>query len=330
MDKIIPAEIENVLVIRIGKIGDIIATSFVFEVLKDNNPSIKIDLITKDSNENILRYNPRLNKVFYLSGGIKRYLQLFLLRKKKYDLIIDFNDNPSKTTKLIYSYFNGRIKCGYDFPLYAPYLNLKVSQPSKENTHIIERMRHFLIEAGFKCKEELVKPFFYSGETEWQEVKNEITNLRGEIISINISSGAKIRNWDSENWIELIKRIYAGNPSRSIIVLSTSEERNKALYIKNECKFDNLAVPKNKSFQHFASYIANSRLLITPDTSAVHAASAFGVPVIALFPHSEWNFASWQPYKTSYRSIHSQSESVNSISVDEVFNNFNELIREIS
>jgi ADP-heptose:LPS heptosyltransferase len=70
-------------------------------------------------------------------------------------------------------------------------------------------------------------------------------------------------------------------------------------------------------------------MLISPDTSAVHTAAAFKIPVLALYPKSDWNFASWRPYKTLNRAVHSASENVNSISIDEVFNNFVELNNEI-
>lgn len=70
-------------------------------------------------------------------------------------------------------------------------------------------------------------------------------------------------------------------------------------------------------------------MLISPDTSAVHAASAFGVPVLAMYPDSEWNYASWGPYKTLHRALRSSAESLNAISIDELFNNFVELNNEI-
>lgn len=70
-------------------------------------------------------------------------------------------------------------------------------------------------------------------------------------------------------------------------------------------------------------------MLISPDTSAVHIAASFKVPVIALYPKSDWNFTSWRPYKTPNRALQSSSESINAISIVEVFNNFVELNSEI-
>jgi heptosyltransferase-1 len=330
MDKINPLEIKNVLIVRIGKIGDIIATSFVFEVIKKNNPSVEISLITKATNRDILKYNPSIDKVYYVGSGIKRYIQLFGLKNKAYDLILDFNDNPSKTSKMIFSSFNAKIKCGYDFPLYSNCLDIRVAQPEKENSHIIDRMNYFLSHIGFNCKNDLVKPFFYAGEKEEKEIISVLNKFNSrKIIALNISAGAEIRFWETGKWIELIKRISSSGTDFSFILLAVKENAKEAEQIYDAVDKETIIRPELTTFQYFASFIKNSYMLISPDTSAVHTAAAFKIPVLALYPKSDWNFASWRPYKTLNRAVHSASENVNSISIDEVFNNFVELNNEI-
>jgi len=330
MDKVDPKRIKDILIVRIGKIGDIIATSFVFEVIKKNNPGINITLITKETNKNVLCYNPSIDRIHYVGSGIRRYIQLLSLRKKKYDLILDFNDNSSQTTKLIFSCFNGSVKCGYDFPLYEKYLDVKIPQLPKNDSHIIDRMKRFLIEAGFTNYEELVKPFMYLGEQEEKEALISLLPFKGKkIIALNISAGAETRFWNTKNWIELIKRISGLGSEYSFVLLSVKENEKEAFEILKNYPDGNAIKPFYSSFQHFACYIKNAYMLITPDTSAVHAAASFGVPVIALYPDSIWNFSSWRPYKTPNRAIMSGTESINSILIEEVFNNFVELNNEI-
>jgi ADP-heptose:LPS heptosyltransferase len=40
-------------------------------------------------------------------------------------------------------------------------------------------------------------------------------------------------------------------------------------------------------------------LVVTPDTSVVHIASAFNVPQVALFPPVEWNLNKFRPLSDS-------------------------------
>ena len=63
------SHMKKVLIIRLGKIGDIVVTSFVFEIIKTNYPQIDIYLLTSKSNQDVLEFNPRLKKVYYSKNG---------------------------------------------------------------------------------------------------------------------------------------------------------------------------------------------------------------------------------------------------------------------
>jgi ADP-heptose:LPS heptosyltransferase len=84
----------------------------------------------------------------------------------------------------------------------------------------------------------------------------------------------------------------------------------------------------NKSFHHFASYIYNSDFLISPDTAAVHIASAFNKPVVAIYPDYEWNFISWGPLSEKFIAVKSKSNLINSVSVDEVYRAFIDIYKQ--
>ncbi|MDP2364365.1 MAG: glycosyltransferase family 9 protein, partial [Ignavibacteria bacterium] len=84
-----------------------------------------------------------------------------------------------------------------------------------------------------------------------------------------------------------------------------------------------------KSFHHFASYIYSSDFLISPDTAAVHIASAFNKPMVAIYPDYEWNFVSWKPLSDNYIAIKSKNNLINTVSVDEVYNSFMDLYKQI-
>jgi len=323
--------IKKILIVRLGKIGDLVVTSFVFEVLKGKYPHLEIHLLTLSSNKDVLKYNPRLTKVIYSKKNPSLYLRLIGLNKEHYDMILDFNDNPSTTSSLIFKFVSARIKAGYDFPKYELYTNFKVIPLEKESSHIIERMNNFLLQLGIKADEKLVKPFFYVGSKELAEVETELSLVKKNkhLIAINISAGAKIRYWQIENWNLLLQLISDEYKNCFFLLLSTETDRLQqqklASFIGNENCFGGMLA----SIQHFAAYIKLSDLVITPDTSAVHIASAFGVPTLALYPSPEWNYVSWQPYHIAHHSVKSSTENINDIPVQEVFSKFKNLINEI-
>jgi ADP-heptose:LPS heptosyltransferase len=72
------------------------------------------------------------------------------------------------------------------------------------------------------------------------------------------------------------------------------------------------------NFHQYASFIAQSDLLISPDTSAIHIADAFRVPVLGLYPAVEWNYRSWQPVATASVAVRPLSGDVGDIDVRQV------------
>ena len=323
--------IKKILIVRLGKIGDLVVTSFVFEVLKEKYPHLDIHLLTLSSNKDVLKYNSRLTKVIYTKKNLSLYLKLLGLFNEQYDMILDFNDNPSNTSALIFKFVNARIKVGYDFPKYERYINFKVTPIKKENSHIIERMNNFLFQLGIEADEKLVKPFFYLGSNELTEVKTELSLVSNSkhLIAVNISAGAKIRYWEIEKWNQLLQSINDEYKNCFFILLSAEKDQMQQRQLATSLGTENFIECKLASIQHFAAYIKSSTILITPDTSAVHIASAFGIPTLALYPNPQWNYISWQPYRIAHRSIKSPTENINDISVQEVFIKFKSLINEI-
>ena len=323
--------IKKILIVRLGKIGDLVVTSFVFEVLKEKYPLVEIHLLTLDTNRNVLKYNPILTKVIYSKKNLSLYLKLAELRKEYYDMVLDFNDNPSTTSAMIFKFVGARIKAGYDFPKYERYTNFKVAPLKKESSHIIERMNNFLLQLGIEPDEKFVKPFFYVGSDELHEVEKELPQSAKAkyVIAVNLSAGAKIRCWDVEKWNQLLRLINQEYKNFIFLLLSTEDDRNLRKQL-TDLLGNNLCIQgKHSSIQHYAAYIKSTDILITPDTSSVHIASAFGIPTLALYPNPEWNYVSWQPYNITHRSIKSSTENINDIPVQEVFIKFKSLINEI-
>jgi len=255
------------------------------------------------------------------------YPLLLSLRNKRFDLLIDLNDDPSRTSRNIRKILKVKISAGFDFgEKEKPDIYLK--RPDKEKTHIIERLETLLETLDTEFRNTQLRPILYIGKNENNEIKNQLSSYKGSfnIISVNLSAGAPIRYWEGKNWIMLIKNIINLSGKWKFVLLSS----HKDIYIAEKIRKalpDNIFIPVlSDSFQHYAAYICNSDLVITADTAAVHIASAFNIPVLALYPDYKWNYVSWQPLSQSYRAMRSDSHSINSIKVEEVFKSFQEII----
>jgi ADP-heptose:LPS heptosyltransferase len=264
----------------------------------------------------------------------KNFLSLFKLlslKLKKYDLVIDLNDNPSTTSAFLLKLINAREKLGFNFSKQKKYLSVIIDQPDKEKTHIIERYSHLLRASGLNFSEELVKAELFLDSKIEKEIKNQFEEFKKNyrLVGINISAGAEIRKYPSEKWIETIKILSDKYPQLKFIILFDLKDKRDAEKIFNSLNKNLIVFTKGISFQHFAARIKNLNLLITPDTSAVHIASAFQIPVIALFPNVKWNFVSFAPYKTFNKIIMAESERIEQIPVEKIINAFDELTKEL-
>jgi len=321
---------KKILIVRLGKIGDIIIASAAIESLKNKFPDSDISLFTLKKNKDVLKYNVNINHLFLTNKNFDLYFKILSLRKYKFDVLIDLNDDPSKTSVVLRKFIKSKTTVGYNFDeKNKP--DISVTQQAKNETHIIERMKSLLQAMNVELDEREFIPKIYLGEIEKNEIYEIINRQKNnsKIIAINISAGAPIRYWPVDKWTKLLNKITTTFNQYKILILSTEEDQNIRNRICKNLNSDSLIYQNYYSFQHYASYICYSDILITPDTAAVHIASAFDVPVIALYPNYEWNFISWQPLSKKYRSLKSNTESIADIKIEEVYNSFKDILTEI-
>lgn len=330
--KINYSKIKNITILRLGKIGDLIISSFVFTALKKFNPEIKIYLVTLKKNEDVLRVNPDIDGMYLIHQDVLSISRLFPLKfNKKIDLIIDLNDNNSTTSKILLRFFQSKYKLGFNFPSQSKYLTHFIDQPDKEKTHLIERYALLLRSSGLPISDEEIKPVFYLDPEIEKSIANHLSEIKKnyKLIGINISAGANIRKYPVEGWRELINILIQRYKQLKIMILYDWPDKKEARMVKENFDQSFFINISGDTFHHFAAKIKNLDLLITPDTSAVHLCSTFKIPVIALYPNVKWNFVSFAPYKVLNRSILSNTEEIKNISVDTIANSFEEIIQEL-
>ena len=321
---------KKVLIVRLGKIGDIIVASFVFEVLKKKYPGIEISLLTLKTNEKVLKHNNDIDHLIFAKKNLSIYFTLLSLRKRSFDLVIDLNDDPSTTSKIVRKIIGAKRIVGFSFSENAV-TNDTFQRPPKDKTHIIYRIKYLLNELGISLNDEEVHPKLYLGSKEYSDVVNQFNDIKKEkkVIALNLSAGAEIRYWKTDNWLELIRKISEKHNDVIFITLSTENDKHIKEEISKIIENDLIIEQTYYSFHHYASYIYSCDLLISPDTAAVHIGSAFNKPIIAMYPNYEWNFVSWQPLSTKFKAIKSKTNFINSISVDEVADSFTELYKQL-
>ncbi|MBK9099891.1 MAG: hypothetical protein IPM14_17665 [bacterium] len=106
---------KRILIVRLGKIGDIIIASSVFLVWKKLFPDNHITLVTLDKNKDVLKYNRDVDEIYFVKNRAQLFFQIIKLRSERFDLLVDLNDDPSTTSAILRKYIKATVTAGFKF-----------------------------------------------------------------------------------------------------------------------------------------------------------------------------------------------------------------------
>ena len=293
------------------------AASFVIKKIRQSYPHLKIGLLTLPRSKELFKFNKDIDELL-IWHPFK--LPILFVRQylKKCDLLIDLNDDVSRRSVLALKIINPAHSIAFHNESSRKHFEMTVKTFSKDKSHVVKRLSVMLKAFGIKVLERELKPVVYTDKRIIKELKRLNKSEKEILISVNISAGHVSRYWDKKKWIELIKTLLKLSSRIKIWVLSSPKDKKTREYIISEVNDKRLNEFKKDNLHYFLSAIAVSDLLISPDTSAIHAACAFGVPVAGLYPEPYWNFVSFKPSGVKNITIRSKHGSVDSIGLKEV------------
>jgi ADP-heptose:LPS heptosyltransferase len=318
----------KLLCIRQDKIGDVLISTPLFAALKKRYPEITLDALLSPKNEFVLENDPLVRKRWIYRKRIDQVVSLLRsIRREKYDFAIDLMDNASATSTVLCLLAGAEWNIGIAKSNSYAY-DISVPMLSRQNTHIVDRIAQLLtpfhIDPG---KEALSIRYFTSAESD--EFAEKIMREKGlsnqRMIGINISASGRVRFWGTENYRALLSFICRTHPDYKPMILFAPSDKQRA----EEIADGNLNVtvsPITNSFDRFAALIKRLSVLVTPDTSAVHLASAFDIPAAVLYVQSDKSLRIWEPYGIDYEALITDVDDLSTIPIAEVTRALNSLL----
>lgn len=330
------SKLRKVLFLRPEKIGDMVISFPVFDGLKQHFPHIKISILGSPRNLPIIKNDPRFDKIYlYTKKPTKDFKTLLKMRKGKYDCVVDMIGDDS-VTALFLSQLSapGKPRIGVGKNKYREYYDFNYSYRRDNTGHVVENTLKLL--EAFDIESEKVSgyaaPFIKDDEKKKAAAFfDHFTNGNNNMMTVgyNLSAGAPTRIWAEEKSIELIKRITDKHPNCKVVLFTVPSERNRADEILNQLNGRVELVPDKLNLTEVSAIIAQLDIMISPDTSLVHIARAQQVPVVGLYSRFMKNFLLWRPYDQKTGAVVSgNDDNIFDITVDQVFNTFNEVVRE--
>jgi ADP-heptose:LPS heptosyltransferase len=302
--------LNSVAILAQEKLGDCVLLTPLVRNLRQAFPDLEIHLIAfSRASANFFMNDPAVTAVHLVKKQPRRYFREVLWRK--FDLLFNTKDHPSTHFLLQSALIRARFKVGHKNPfhegLYDRLLDLEF------HSHMAAKNCALLPLLGVTAETEACRPSLCA-----MPVSEELTAFLGEIgasapIGVNLSAGQPNRLWMEAKWQALLERF----PGERFVVLSGPEDVDAKRRLEARCK-NVIASPPTRNLYEASRIVSKLRLLVTPDTSMVHVASATGTPVAGLYREAPQDISRFGPYAIPFEIVISPTGEVSGIEPGEV------------
>jgi ADP-heptose:LPS heptosyltransferase len=306
----------KVLFIRLNRIGDALVTTPLLKEIK-SKVGCQVYVLASSSNYFIFENKALTDEIIVYRKNLVGISALIkMINKIGFDAIVDLHDDVSSTVSYLMAFSKSKYKFGLAKENHKLFTHtVQKLDPSKH--HVIDRMLEFvkLFNLEIDYSEANI---VYSCSKEAEEKLNTFLekhfSTKKFFVGINISAGSEARFWGVNNYIELVKDL--SGYDINLMLMCTETDLQKAVQISDR----KLPIFYRPVFDEFCAMIAHLDLLVTPDTSIVHVASAFEVPVFGLFVKYNTNNKIWSPYKSKFDCVVTEGPTLHNVTQKEVNN----------
>lgn len=288
----------KVLIIRFSSIGDIVLTTPVVRCLKLQIPNIEIHFLTKYSFQSIVRNNPYIDKLHYLTDNLDEVI--VLLKKEKFDYIIDLHNNLRTL----------HVKRAIKAKAYS-FRKLNIEKWIRTNLKINLLPDISIVERYM----ETVKPlnvqndnkgldYFIDEEYKLKNTDIPMSHWHGYVGCV-IGGSYKTKQLPVEQWKKFISII-----PYPVVLLGGTLDRDMGVEIAlpdpikiyNSCGKFNL----NES----AELVKMAKVIVSNDTGLMHIAAAFKKPIVSLWGNTSPDMGMFPYYGENSLNRKPESKSI--------------------
>jgi ADP-heptose:LPS heptosyltransferase len=265
--------LKKILVIRFSSIGDIVLTSPVIRCLKQQLPEVEVHVLTKESNRQLFDSNPYINKVYSFSEKRSLSEVTALLKKEKYDFVVDLHKNlRSFRVKRALSV---RSK---SFPKlnFQKYLLVQFNWNIMPEIHIVDRYFEAVKPLGVKNDHEGLD--FFIPKHEVFDPESLPIIFRNGYYAVVLGGQHKTKIFPTEKVIEV-----ARNLEKPIVLLGGPEDAERGEKIVLSLGEKALNKCGKLSLFQSALIVKNALSVLTNDTGLMHIAAAFRKNIVSVW-----------------------------------------------
>lgn len=350
---------QNILIYKIGNIGDIVCAIPSFIAIRKNFPEAKITLLTSPGKAGGLGAKELLKDVWYLDELRVYYSEdidsfdkkrnfIRQLKNNHYDLFIQLPDDLANFRTLLRNMIFAKLigaKAAFGFEIRTIQLFKKTQVDYTSQKTEVESLLELLKERGITVQK--VEFDFNVSENQKRKTENLLEekwrklNKKEIIVAVGFGGKREESQWPVESFIEIIK--YLQNKyNAKVIMVGGSTDMAKVEIIRNNVASDKnilIAAGKLDLLETF-ELLKHCSFIISNSTGVIHLAAAAGIPAIGFYSIRDV-FGRWFPYggknqilchkfiNCDYRNESCVKKSIQMITVEEVMNACDILLKKI-
>jgi heptosyltransferase-2 len=288
----------KVLIIQQKMIGDVLATSILFEALKQHYPESELHYVINSHTYPVVEQNPNIDKFqFFTPEHEKSKLKLWKfanqLRQEDYDVVIDVYSKLSSNIIALKS--KAKTKVSIDKGFNALIYNYRFKNKLKADTNAglaIENRLQLLQPLSINIKS--VKPKIYLTESEKESAKQYLESqnldINKPIFMIGVLGSGENKTYPHNYMAEVIDLIVNEQKDYQILFNYIPKQERDAKAIYDLCNKDSqnhiYFNVFGKSLREFLALTHFCKALIGNEGGAINMAKALNVPTFTIF--SPW------------------------------------------
>ncbi|MDD4909775.1 MAG: glycosyltransferase family 9 protein [Candidatus Omnitrophica bacterium] len=282
----------NVLIIKLGAVGDIILSVPALRAVRKNfkKDNYKIACVVGKEARELLDRCPYIDELILYDykgkdKGVRGLLKTGKLLRKKYtDFVIDLQNN--RTSHILSRLSMSLKRYGYDNGKFSFLLNRKVRWPEKRLSPVEHQFR-ILRMLGIELEDDRLE--LWPKDEDRRRVEDFLGSqfLARPKYLAGMNIGASGR-WQSKQWPkEYVVKLIDGLSNIGVRCILTGQERHlpeaKELYAMARAQSKPIIACGKTNLNELACLIEKCDVFITQDSAPMHMAAALGVPFVAMF-----------------------------------------------
>ncbi|HLC59856.1 MAG TPA: glycosyltransferase family 9 protein [Candidatus Nanoarchaeia archaeon] len=284
----------EMLIIKLGAIGDVIRTTSIIQGLKSKYKNAKIDWVTKKESFDVLKNNKSIEKIYLVNSDFDK------LKNINYDFVISLDDDEDacrlasaiKYKKIIGAFIdNGKrvytqdSSAWFDMGLISRFGKQKADDLKAKNKKTYQELIYLILDLRYEKQEPIL--ILSNDENEFGKNFASKNNIGKNDLVIGINTGAGGR-WEDKRLsiletAELIDNINNQIKNVKVILFGGPEEKVRNGNIKKSVKSKIIDAGCDNSLMEFASLVNLCNVLVTSDSLALHIGTALKKKIVCFF-----------------------------------------------